>query len=152
MKGETRNDYKAGKHEYQEDTGPEIIVLWLRDLELLVEGTLFVSIVSLGGHVAVAIASAILGRTLLVRLLLVWLLRRRLIRGSRRLRLVLLLITAVILLLLTPVVISVGFAHDGDDSMELSTGNWVFNSASRLGLRDQHRGVVEYVNTKAEAN
>jgi hypothetical protein len=125
LKGETRDDDEASKYKDQEDTSPEIIVLWLRNLELLVERTLLVAIVALGGHIAVAI----LRRTLLVRLLLVWLLGRRLIllllvSCRRRLRLVLLLITAVIrLLLLTPVVISVGFAHDGGDSMELSMGN-----------------------------
>lgn len=116
MKGETRDDNEAGKYEDQKDTSPEVVVLGLRDLELLIERALLVAIVALSRHVAVAI----LRRTLLIRLLLLRRVLLLLVRRSRRLRLVLLLIASVVRLLLTPIVIIVGFAHGGGESMELS--------------------------------
>jgi hypothetical protein len=117
LKNETRHGGKADHNSDQKDASPEIIVLWLCDLELLVKRNLLVAVfVPLSGHVA--IAAILRGTSLILRLgrrLLILLLIRR----GRLLRLVLLLVTPVgVRLLLVWSVVIVGFAHDGDDSME----------------------------------
>jgi len=111
LKRDTRNDDIAGHEQDEEDASPEIVPLWLGDLELIFERGLLVAAVALGGHVAVAILGRVwlLGRRRLLVLLLVC-------RGGR-LRLVLLLIAAAATVgvavrrLLVRIVVIVGFAH-----------------------------------------